>query len=258
MYACLGFDPLVDFFRFDYWMAPIDSLMKAELGVPMDSRRDEGIRHRMVHEVPFSSQPTRFGKVFGADLPKLQLFRGVEVLENDLALSKTYQNSDFMGGQLLTTRESMEAFLGLRRAVADGAVPSGIRHEVSGKNRIGEDRHAAGEVRVTSFGGNGLTCKASLCGPDGGWLYYADVWHPRWKAYVNGAEVPVLKADLAFKAVPIPPGDSEVKFVFRDPVLNAVLSGVGVALGAGVCGILWCVFRLFRADMVAAPDPRTR
>jgi len=57
------------------------------------------------------------------------------------------------------------------------------------------------------------------------WLYYADAWDPYWTATVNGKETPVVKANLGFKAVAIPPGRSKVTFERRDPEQN-ILFGV--------------------------------
>jgi hypothetical protein len=48
----------------------------------------------------------------------------------------------------------------------------------------------------------------------GTWLYYADVWHPSWHATVNGENVVVSKANLAYKAVPLNEGENIVQFRF--------------------------------------------
>ena len=44
----------------------------------------------------------------------------------------------------------------------------------------------------------------------GGWLVVNDCWVPGWTARVDGSEAPVLRADYAFGAVPVPPGEHEV------------------------------------------------
>lgn len=49
-----------------------------------------------------------------------------------------------------------------------------------------------------------------------GILVYQDQYYPGWKAFVNGVETPVLKANGIFKAVKIDkPGKFEVEFLFR-------------------------------------------
>ena len=56
---------------------------------------------------------------------------------------------------------------------------------------------------------------AEVEAPDGGFLVLHDAWHPWWRAERNGEPVPILRADLLFRAVAVPPGRHEVRFVFR-------------------------------------------
>jgi len=42
-----------------------------------------------------------------------------------------------------------------------------------------------------------------------------DVYHPGWFATVDGAPAEVLRANVMFRAVPIPEGGHEVRFEFR-------------------------------------------
>jgi hypothetical protein len=68
---------------------------------------------------------------------------------------------------------------------------------------------------VTSFDQSHLSLKVEGSSKEKfSWLYYADSWHPFWKAYVNGKEEPIILAREAFKAVKIPPGNSVIDFVF--------------------------------------------
>jgi Bacterial membrane protein YfhO len=51
--------------------------------------------------------------------------------------------------------------------------------------------------------------------PAGGVLLLTDVWHPWWRAEVDGEDVPILKADVLFRAVPLTPGHHRVRFTFH-------------------------------------------
>ncbi len=51
------------------------------------------------------------------------------------------------------------------------------------------------------------------------YLYYADAYHPSWHARVNKKTIPIIKANGAYKAVPIPPGKSTVEFTFFNPLI---------------------------------------
>lgn len=67
-------------------------------------------------------------------------------------------------------------------------------------------------------------------------------WFPAWRARIGEDAVPVLRADHAFRAVPVPEGTSEVVMYYESPLVNRsfglsvacllLLTGAGV--GAGV------------------------
>lgn len=65
-------------------------------------------------------------------------------------------------------------------------------------------------VEVQSFGANHL--KAAVHRERDGWLYYADTWDPYWQATLDGGPVSVYRANLQYKAVPVPAGDHVVEF----------------------------------------------
>ena len=48
-----------------------------------------------------------------------------------------------------------------------------------------------------------------------GMLFVSDTYYPGWKAFVNGSETPIYRADFAFRAIKVPKGSHEVKFEYR-------------------------------------------
>ena len=58
-------------------------------------------------------------------------------------------------------------------------------------------------------------------------LYVSDTFYPGWKAYVDGKEVAIVRANYMFRAVPLPPGGHTVRFVY-DPFSFKL--GVAVSL----------------------------
>ena len=51
--------------------------------------------------------------------------------------------------------------------------------------------------------------------PRGGYVVLNDPYHPWWFAAVDGADAPVLRANVLFRAVAVPPGRHTVRFEFR-------------------------------------------
>src|SRR5690606_36054468 len=54
-------------------------------------------------------------------------------------------------------------------------------------------------------------------------LLLTDAYYPGWMATVNGAPVEVRRADVMFRAVPVPAGESTVIFEYRPVWLPAAL-----------------------------------
>lgn len=74
--------------------------------------------------------------------------------------------------------------------------------------------------------------------PAGAWLVYADAFDPHWHAIVNGASRPIAVANLAFKAVPLQPGENRVTFVYRNMRQKITLyawSAFGVLITLVLC-----------------------
>jgi hypothetical protein len=63
---------------------------------------------------------------------------------------------------------------------------------------------------------------------DGGFLVLHDLDHPWWRAELDGARVPILRADLLFRAVQLPPGRHTVRFRFA-PLAGALGEVLGDA-----------------------------
>lgn len=75
------------------------------------------------------------------------------------------------------------------------------------------------------------------------WLMVSDAWYPRWQARVDGGRVPLLRANLAFRAVPIPPGTHELEmFCQGTDLLIGFLLSLVLAVGLVGFGIQQSLF----------------
>jgi uncharacterized membrane protein YfhO len=71
----------------------------------------------------------------------------------------------------------------------------------------------AGRARIASYANTEVVIDASS--REGGWVVLNDVWHPWWRAEIDGKPAPILRANAIFRAVEVPPGEHKVRFVFR-------------------------------------------
>lgn len=90
-----------------------------------------------------------------------------------------------------------------------------------------------GTARITADGANSVVVETEAGGP--GWLVLLDGWFPGWEATVDGAPVPVRRADYAFRAVRVPAGRSVARFDYRPAsvgvgLILALLSAVLLSL----------------------------
>jgi hypothetical protein len=81
---------------------------------------------------------------------------------------------------------------------------------------------AAGAVRNLEFSSNRAVFEVTNDTGRPAVLTYSDAWSEHWLARVNDAAAPVLRADVAYKAVVVPPGASRVVFEYRDRLGESV------------------------------------
>jgi hypothetical protein len=76
-----------------------------------------------------------------------------------------------------------------------------------------------GAAKIISYSNTLIELEADS--PDGGWVVLNDVWHPWWYATVNGQPAPVLRANVLFRAIPVPSGRARITLTFR-PLAGAL------------------------------------
>lgn len=73
-------------------------------------------------------------------------------------------------------------------------------------------------------------------------LVLTDTWYPGWSATVDGEPAPIYRANVCFRALPVPPGEHRVVFAYecRPFEVGVVVSGVSVVLLMGLAlGYRW-------------------
>ncbi|PZO04522.1 MAG: hypothetical protein DCF30_00065 [Hyphomicrobiales bacterium] len=86
-----------------------------------------------------------------------------------------------------------------------------------------------GTVRIADYGTTEVTLKVDA--PQGGYVVLNDVWHHWWQVEIDGTPVEILRANVLFRAVAVPPGRSTVRFVFQP--FRGLFQDIGTRLRAG-------------------------
>jgi len=130
-----------------------------------------------------------------------------------------------------------EALAVLRDPAFDPAGTVVLLAEAQGDFRPEEGRST---VHLLVYEPEFLHFQALLDSP--GYLVLADTWYPGWVAEVDGHQVPILRANLYFRAVELTAGEHQVTFRFR-PVSVRLGLGVGLAswLAWGLSVAGWAV-----------------
>ena len=83
------------------------------------------------------------------------------------------------------------------------------------------DTPRGGQVDIVDHGPAGATLQVTAPAP--AYLILADAWYPGWTATVNGEPAPIYRANLIFRALQVPAGDSTVEFRFDPQMWRAAL-----------------------------------
>jgi hypothetical protein len=84
-----------------------------------------------------------------------------------------------------------------------------------------------GVARISDERADRVTVRAELDRP--GYVVLLDAYDPGWRATIDGEPAELLRANLAFRAVSVPPGAHTVQFLYRPP---ALLAGLGLSAAA--------------------------
>lgn len=72
-------------------------------------------------------------------------------------------------------------------------------------------------ARITAYSANHIEVQAQLDAP--GYLVLSDLWFPGWKVATADGPLPVLRANMTLRAVPLPAGVHHLRWTFRPPGL---------------------------------------
>ena len=100
-------------------------------------------------------------------------------------------------------------------------------------------RPLTGTSKIVRYDNRVITIQTSA--NDHGILVLADSYYPGWKAYVDGKERPILRANHFFRAVALPDGDHVVEFKY-DPLSFKIGAWISVFTIISIMAITWFVY----------------
>jgi hypothetical protein len=139
------------------------------------------------------------------DLTYIAHTKDAYVYENPRALPRVMLMTDWRAADFDELIRSGWPNVDPRRTVLLQHVPAGFS----------PDKAAAtgGSARLLRYANTEVVVEVDA--PAGGILLLNDVWHPWWRARVDAAETDILKANVIFRAVIVPPGRHVVRFSFH-------------------------------------------
>ncbi len=107
------------------------------------------------------------------------------------------------------------------------------------------DQNASGTAQIVSYQPQRVVIQTNTSGNT--LLFLSDAYYPSWQATVDGKEVPILRADVALRAVAIPGGVHTIVFRF---VSHAVSIGLWIMLGTILAGLVYLgyIYKLVKSE----------
>jgi len=93
---------------------------------------------------------------------------------------------------------------------------------------ISESRTPNPESRIISYQPNKVIIKTSC--NQAGFLFLSDTYYPGWKAYIDGVETKIYRANFLFRAIVLPKGNHQVEFVYSPLSFKIGLLGTFITI----------------------------
>jgi hypothetical protein len=148
---------------------------------------------------------------------------------------KVYENRHFLEraffvSDVVRMQGSIDQEIGALGAISDPSVTI-VLHEPESTEELRPRAEANGRVRVDTdrLSSRRIEMDVECDGP--GYVYYAEIHYPGWRAWVDGREVPIHRANVSFMAVPIDAaGHHKVVLSYWPTRLNVGLAGTALGL----------------------------
>lgn len=202
--------------RYDQWQKPLDNLIRVffldiQYGTLV---RDFRRRNQLFEQMALNATASR---VMGVSAPKVRFFTKAAQFAQEEALALAMKSPRFHGDELFVfdpTRTLKPDLAAVERDLSGTEIAPPHVYEFFGPETVGLTVHNEAKEPI--------------------WMSYADVWHPFWRVEIDGAPQPLYRSWLAYKAVRVPPGLHQVRFVYEDRVNRWMLGIIEAHAAASV------------------------
>lgn len=214
-----GTDPVGRYGTVDNVTSPLVDLVNTQYHMVI--KRDEKNNPSENGTIPNHYKLPKFKKAFED--------KSVAILESNEALPRAFMVYDWVIEQEET--KNMDLLLGskfeYRRQITLEEEPE-IKKELSGVFNLYYKKYTENESVLSIE-----TDKEGL-------LFISDTHYPGWKGYIDGKEVKIYRANFAFRAIGIPSGEHEVRFIYEPEsfLLGIKISLLSVLVLGGIIVIL--------------------
>ena len=245
---------LIDLYGVKYItsVTPLDKNNKFEL---IDARLEglEGKREDLLNENTIKLYKNR------NPLPRAWLVEGYQVMDSGAMLSRM-TSRDFRPDEEVLFEEDPKWINPPPSPFAKGML-GGLKESLSGAQNKGvrggpplQRTNVVREPPVPAYGRQGLSQKVEIISESNNGLdlqvkaaenellVLSDTYYPGWKAFVDGEETKIYRADYTFRAIPLNAGEHRVEFVY-DPISFKLGTGVTVLGILGCIGMGWVARR---------------
>lgn len=75
-----------------------------------------------------------------------------------------------------------------------------------------EEKNIYSNVTINNYSENRIDLTVET--EENGLLWLSEIWYPAWKAFVDGEKTEIKIADYSFRAIEVPKGKHQIKFIF--------------------------------------------
>lgn len=201
-------DELGNQFRNDFWLRPFDNYMRAYWGDPINNVSEKPHALLFGFRLEFPQGHPAALKISGATEDKIQFFSGADILSSDEIIASLIASRAYKGDIIFLSRPDQEQG-------TDSVHPEDLS-----ETYLASSKRLHLPYQVERFDHNHIEILTDNENRESSWLLYSDVWHPLWRATVNGKAIPVYRANLAYKAVKLEKGVNKIHFFFKSRFIS--------------------------------------